>query len=129
MTHLNAKVQIRERKAKEKIKFFLLLVRVSISFSMNLTPLDKKIKKESRTCSSNSPLLYERGVLPQIFHQNLGITTIAKLSNAFLANLANTFTGESQLVANLLETFLVATYTKTFANDSYFPHFQHFIKH
>ena len=61
--------------------------------------------------------------LTEIFHQNLGVATVAQLGDALFSDLAYTFTGETELVANLFETFLVATNAETLANDCYLASF------
>ena len=67
--------------------------------------------------------------LTEIFHQNLGVATVAQLGDALFSDLAHTFTGETELVTNLFETFLVATNAETLANDCYLAVFQHLVEH
>ena len=67
--------------------------------------------------------------LSKIFHKYLCVTAIAKFSDALLANLANALTCESQLVANLLESFFRATDSEALTDNGNLSLLKHFVKH
>ena len=68
-------------------------------------------------------------LLSQIFHQNFCIAAVAQFGNALFADLTDTLTGETQLVANLLETLLMATDAEALADDGYLTLLQYFIEY
>ena len=54
---------------------------------------------------------------------------VAKLGNTLLAYLAHTLACQSELVANLLKTLLVATNAEALADDSNLAVLEHLVEH
>lgn len=63
--------------------------------------------------------------LSKILHQYSRITALTKLCDGFLAYLPYTLTCQTELVAYLLKTFLVATNTITLADYCYLTVLKH----
>ena len=57
-------------------------------------------------------------ILSEVFHENLGVSAVAKFADALFTNLTNTLAGEVQLVANFLETHLGFTNAETCFDDN-----------
>ena len=78
-------------------------------------------------CRSDEPCLWQS--LSEIFHQNLGITTVSEFGNTLFADLSYTLSCESELVANLFESLFVTTDAEAFADDGYLAILEHLIEY
>ena len=92
------------------------------------------MKKTSRLVVRGAGLvaLYQlgtRGNLSQILHQYLCIAGVAELRDALFAYLTHALTGQAKLVANLFETFLVASNAEALADNGYLALLEHLVEH